>query len=89
MGESMREIILDCSNITDKGQLHEALQEALQLPEWYGKNLDALFDCLTELDVETHLILQNWNCDTAFACGFESVFADAAAENILFSYRID
>ena len=88
MGESMREIILDCSGIANKRQLHEALKAALCLPEWYGKNLDALFDCLTELDDETHLILKNWDHDAAFACGFESVFTDAAAENEAFRYTI-
>ena len=84
----MREIIIDCSGITEKRQLHETLKEALQLPEWYGHNLDALFDCLTELDEETHLILQNWDHDKAFACGFESVFTDATAENEAFTYTI-
>ena len=84
----MKEIIVDCSGIADKRQLHEALKAALCLPEWYGKNLDALFDCLTELDDETHLILQNWDRDAAFACGFESVFTDAATENKAFTYTI-
>ena len=84
----MREIIVDCSDITEKRQLHEVLKEALQLPEWYGHNLDALFDCLTELDEEIHLILQNWDHDAPFACGFESVFTDAATENKAFTYTI-
>ena len=29
---------------------HEYLKEVLNLPEYYGKNLDALYDCLTDLD---------------------------------------
>lgn len=28
-------------------ELHETLQQKLELPEFYGKNLDALWDCLT------------------------------------------
>ena len=74
----MREITLDCSQITDETQLHQALFEALALPAWYGHNLDALFDCLTELEEETHLILENWDADSHYSKGFEAVFTDAA-----------
>lgn len=31
-----------------KTALHEYLQEALELPEYYGRNLSALADCLAE-----------------------------------------
>ncbi|MFE4711631.1 barstar family protein [Paenibacillus sp. NPDC056722] len=27
--------------------IHEWLQQSLELPEWYGRNLDALWDCVT------------------------------------------
>jgi ribonuclease inhibitor len=27
--------------------VHDWLQQELKLPEWYGKNLDALWDCVT------------------------------------------
>ena len=74
----MKEIILDCAEITEEAQLHQALFEALCLPEWYGHNLDALFDCLTELSEETHLILKNWDIYAPYRCAFESVFSDAA-----------
>ena len=73
----MKEITLDCSQITDATQLHQALFTALSLPEWYGHNLDALFDCLTELEEDTHLILKNWNAQACYSKGFESVFTDA------------
>lgn len=74
----MKEIILDCSLFSCKAQLHQALFEALALPQWYGHNLDALFDCLTELPEEIHLILKNWSSYTDDRKGFEAVFADAA-----------
>lgn len=75
----MKEITIDCSQITKESQLHQALFEALRLPEWYGHNLDALFDCLTELEEDTHLILQSWDKDLHFSCSFEAVFTDAAS----------
>ena len=42
-------IRLDCKNLAQRGQAHQYLARMLELPDYYGKNLDALFDCLTEL----------------------------------------
>lgn len=42
------EIILDFSDIKDKTELHMYLKRELQLPEYYGNNMDALHDCLSE-----------------------------------------
>ena len=51
-------IVLDASRMTDKETSHEYLKEVLGLPEYYGKNLDALHDCLEEMtDVE--IVVEN------------------------------
>lgn len=42
-------VILDCGNLSQRKQAHEYLAQMLDFPAYYGKNLDALFDCLTEL----------------------------------------
>ena len=42
-------MILDLRGITTKEQFHDALKEQLHLPEYYGRNLDALHDCIMEL----------------------------------------
>ena len=42
-------IILNCENLTQRGQAHQYLAQMLDFPDYYGKNLDALFDCLTGL----------------------------------------
>ena len=44
----MEEKIIDCSAIRTKEDLHRIFRETLSFPEWYGNNLDALYDCLTE-----------------------------------------
>ena len=41
--------ILDGRTVDSRETLHQRLTELLQLPAWYGKNLDALHDCLTDL----------------------------------------
>lgn len=46
----MREIILEGNLLTEKETAHEYLQKTLNLPQWYGKNLDALYDCLTDFE---------------------------------------
>ena len=35
---------------------HDYLMEALNFPDYYGKNLDALYDCLCEINCEIELI---------------------------------
>ena len=47
------QVFLNGNDITNREQLHDALSEALELPEWYGRSLDALYDCLTDLSVPT------------------------------------
>lgn len=34
---------------TDKASTLDAIATALSFPDWFGRNLDALYDCLTDL----------------------------------------
>jgi ribonuclease inhibitor len=52
-------IEIDGSKITTHEDLHKVLAEALELPEHYGRNLDALWDCLTGW-VDTPIVIV-WN----------------------------
>lgn len=40
---------IDFSNATTRSDIHDILATALSLPEYYGRNLDALYDCLSEM----------------------------------------
>lgn len=53
----MNQITIDLTGIETREQLHRTLSEQLDLPIWYGKNLDALYDCLTSVFVDQHLTL--------------------------------
>jgi hypothetical protein len=43
-----------------KAELLEAIGEALDFPDHYGGNLDALADCLSEVDGDTVLLWDGW-----------------------------
>ena len=47
---------IDCAAIGTRPQLHEALARTLDFPEWYGHNLDALYDCLSEASGKVRLL---------------------------------
>lgn len=57
----MKQIVIDGSKVFASPDFHEALSSALNFPSHYGKNLDALYDCLSEISEDTHLILRNWH----------------------------
>ena len=72
----MKEITIDCVGL-DKTGLHKKLSEALDFPQWYGNNLDALYDCLTEIFEPTHLIISN----LPPLPGFRETLENAAKDN--------
>ena len=53
----MEKIMIRGGDVTDRAALHEALKAALALPEWYGGNLDALYDVLTERREPLRIVL--------------------------------
>ena len=80
------QIHLNGNDITNREQLHDALSEALELPEWYGRSLDALYDCLTDLSVPTTIHVENWP-EEDYRQRALAVLRDAAEENELLQVR--
>lgn len=52
-------VTLDGTEMTDRCAAHEYLKKQLDLPDYYGGNLDALYDILTEYEKECTIILRN------------------------------
>lgn len=62
----MTRVILDFATIRDEAALHDALAKGLRLPPHYGRNLDALWDCLTR-DVKGPVTIELRHADKADA----------------------
>ena len=81
----MRKITLDIERMRSLPMLHKYLHTALALPEYYGANLDALYDCLTEIAEPTELVVPKKVADEAYlgwyGQQFLQVLEDAAAAN--------
>lgn len=50
-------IMLDGKAMIDRPAAHTHLAQRLDLPACYGRNLDALYDVLTELGEQTQIVL--------------------------------
>ena len=77
----MKQSAIDCTGLT-KEDLHRALAESLDFPEWYGNNLDALYDALTEINEDVQLTLVHFEDMKNCRRGFLRVFTDAVEENL-------
>lgn len=51
---------LDGVHIETVAEFHTAIADALVLPPYYGRNLDALADCLTDCDGSQILLWDAW-----------------------------
>ena len=88
----MKKIILDGEQLCDREMAHAYLQEALGLPEYYGKNLDALYDCLGDIQEDTVVLIFNEDMLRdhleKYAGALIRTLDDAADENERFHWRI-
>ena len=78
----MKTVTVDCTQIADKAALHRALARELHFPDYYGNNLDALYDCLTDIQEETTLALPGFHSMGSFRAGFQAVLEEAEQENL-------
>ena len=82
----MTELLIDGAAVKDAAALHALLAEGLSFPAYYGRNLDALYDCLTDPRPEKARIRMKDFGALAAALGpdahkFAAVLSRAAAEN--------
>jgi hypothetical protein len=52
-------ITLDCDRIQNRDDIHNQFNDALGFPSYYGRNMDALIDCLSDADAQTSGMCEN------------------------------
>lgn len=76
-------VVLDGRKMTDKITLHNYLKEQCKFPEYYGNNLDALYDVLTDREEPLEIRLEHAQELKEVLCGYGEAFIetleDAAA----------
>ena len=82
---------LNGENMTTREKAHEEIKRGMCFPDYYGENLDALWD-LISCD-EAEVVLSNpapmLNALGSYGCRLLRTFYDAVRENPDFSFRID
>lgn len=76
----MRKIELDFKELFTPRQIHEYIAEKLDFPDYYGKNLDALYDCLTDICEDTEVSIRNYDILDYRENRIINTFLDAAEE---------
>ena len=88
----MKEIVIDGRTVRSMEDIHSLLKTELSFPHWYGNNLDALFDILTDLHGEVSLSLLHADALSEAIGGLSPrlvrLLNDAAEENPLFSFHL-
>ena len=86
--EKRKKIVMDILELNRRG--HGYLKELFDFPEYYGENLDALYDCLCELE-DTEVIVMNSDDLNKFSLKILDVFDEVADEygNIKISYEYE
>lgn len=81
----MRKIELDLKKMNSVANLHQHLFKVLDLPKYYGCNLDALHDCLTEIGEKLEIVVPAQVTEEkylgAYGEGLLQVLQDSAEEN--------
>ena len=81
--QTMTDVTIDLTGKRTKTDLHRQIAEALHFPPYYGYNLDALSDCLTDIRSDTRIYIYGAErfFDKRYIKRMKIVFYDAAHEN--------
>ena len=74
-------IFLDGALIAERKSIHDYLAEQLALPGYYGRNLDALYDVLTERNEPLTIIWKNKSFLSGYGLRVMHTLQDAANNN--------
>ena len=83
---SGKTVIIDIDELNVRK--HEYLKEQFDFPDYYGNNLDALYDCMSEMD-ETRIIIIHMDDVNEFSLNVIKLFDEVADEygNLIIEYQ--
>ena len=86
-----KKYVIDCDKMTDRSSAHEHIAEVLGFPEYYGNNLDAHFDCLTDMRTcDIHIInIGGLGRLEEYGGALMAVFKEAASSNERIRLSVD
>lgn len=84
-----RTVYLDARRLKERADAHTYLAGMLSLPSYYGKNLDALYDCITEMSgCSIKLLhLEEAGLEGTYGAGILKVLEEGAAQNPGFTVK--
>ena len=56
----MKKYSIDLSGVSDRDGFHCRLRDSIPVPDWYGNNLDALYDVLTQMPAPAQIRISGW-----------------------------
>ena len=79
----MRKIEIDLRDFESIEEMHDRIAAAMAFPSYYGRNLDALYDCLTDIAEDTCVAVYGPADEERadFARRVQLTFEDAEEEN--------
>lgn len=80
-----KRIRIDADRLTNREDMGIYMKQAFNLPDYFGRNLDALKDCLEEVEEETDVVLDRecirTMCEEPYAYKVLLVLGRAAENN--------
>lgn len=82
---------IDGTLMHTRQEAHDEIARAMEFPEYYGRNLDALWDLLTTTTGTAVItgISGMLNALGSYGCRLLKTFYDAAEENSRFDFRVE
>lgn len=88
----MNKVLINGENFKNELDVHQFLKSNMSLPDYYGDNLDALWDLLGEVTEPTEIVIKDVHefIDNLGDCAkdFIYLFDDAQRENEFINFKI-
>ena len=85
-------IEINCSDWTNLNSIHRSLSKELSFPDYYGNNLDALNDCLSDVEIPGEglvVVLKHFDIvQREIGLNIADIFANNSRRHILFGRKL-